>query len=250
MYQYESPADLRAVRWGITALRTADERFANLPGYPFTSHYAKDLPGYTGLRMHYLEEGPSTAEVTFLCLHGTPTWSYLYRKMIPVFVAAGHRVVAPDWFGFRRSDKPADEATYTFEFHRDSLLRLIERLDLKNIVLVCQDWGGLLGLTVPMEMPGRFTRLLVMNTALATGQMTLGREMLAFLAWRTFNNANPNLDIAALVRRSEPYISEAEAAAYNAPFPDASYKAGVRRFPNLVPSKRRGDLEAGLSVVV
>src|SRR5579864_677605 len=125
-------------------LRTPDPRFSNLPGFALAPHYLEDLTRYEGIRVHYVDEGLSSAKRTFLCLHGEPTWSYLYRKMIPVFVAAGNRAVAPDFIGFGRSDKPADEATYTFNFHRQMLLRFIERLDLRNIILVCQDWGGLL----------------------------------------------------------------------------------------------------------
>jgi len=214
------------------SLRTPDDRFANLPGFPFAPHYLQedDGPG-AGMRLHYLDEGPRDAAVTFLCLHGQPTWCYLYRRMIPVFAGAGHRVVAPDFFGLGRSYKPVDEATYTFSFHRDVLLRFVERLDLRNICLVCQDWGGLLGLTLPMDMPGRFTRLLVMNTTLATGDAPLPE---AFLAWRAFSNRSPDMAVGALMRRACPHLTEAEAAAYDAPFPDASYKAGVRRFPNLV----------------
>ena len=156
-------------------LRTPDERFANLPGYPFAPHYVEDLDGYRGLRVHYLDEGPRDAGKVFLCLHGQPTWSYLYRRMIPVFTAAGHRVVAPDLPGFGRSDKPADDARYTFMFHRDMLKNLVERLDLRNVVLTVQDWGGLLGLTLPMDMPERFSGLLIMNTAFATGDVPLPR---------------------------------------------------------------------------
>lgn len=221
----------------MDALRTPDARFEGLPGSPFPPHFVHDLPGFAGLRMHHVDEGPRDAEVTFLCLHGQPTWSYLYRKMIPVFASAGHRVIAPDLFGFGRSDKPTDEAVYTFDFHRDSLLRLIEHLDLRNVVLVCQDWGGLLGLTLPMDLPGRFTRLLAMNTTLATGDVRPGPESLAFLAWRAYSRRHPDLDAAALVRFSEPSVSPEEAAAYNAPFPDARFKAGVRRFPDLVPTR-------------
>jgi haloalkane dehalogenase/tRNA(adenine34) deaminase len=151
--------------------------------------------------------------------------------MVPVLAAAGHRVVAPDFPGFGRSDKPTDESVYTFTFHRSFLLRLIARLDLHGICLVCQDWGGLLGLTLPMDMPGRFTRLLVMNTMLATGDAPLPDS---FLAWRAFSNRSPDMAVGALLRRACPHLGEAEAAAYDAPFPDARYKAGVRRFPNLV----------------
>jgi haloalkane dehalogenase/tRNA(adenine34) deaminase len=218
-------------------LRTPDERFAGLPGYGFAPHYMDTLPGYEGLRMHYLDEGAPQAPVA-LCLHGQPTWSYLYRKLIPPLLAGGMRVVVPDLFGFGRSDKPLDEAVYSIAFHRQALLRLIEQLDLRQVTLVCQDWGGLLGLTLPMDLPGRFERLLVMNTGLATGDQPLGE---GFLAWRAFNNRSPDMDIAGLMKRSVPGINEAEAQAYAAPFPDVRYKAGVRRFPNLVPDRPDAD---------
>ena len=145
-------------------LRTPDERFAGLPGFAFEPRYVDQLRGFDGLRMHYVDAGPANADTVFLCLHGQPTWAYLFRRMMPVFLRAGHRVVAPDLFGFGRSDKPVDEATYTFDFHRDSLHALIDALDLRNLCLVVQDWGGLLGLTLPMAMPERVTRLLIMNT--------------------------------------------------------------------------------------
>jgi pimeloyl-ACP methyl ester carboxylesterase len=212
----------------IEALRTPEDRFAGLPGYPWQPHY---LNHDNGLRMHYLDEGKHSGR-TYLCLHGQPTWSYLYRRMIPVFAAAGHRVVAPDLFGFGKSDKPRDEAVYTFDFHRDSLIALIRALNLQDIVLVCQDWGGLLGLTIPLKMPERFSGLLVMNTALGTGDAPLPQ---GFLDWRAWNNKNPDMAIAKLMQRSCPHLSAAEAAAYEAPYPDADYKSGVRRFPNLVP---------------
>lgn len=215
----------------MEALRTADDRFSQIPGFSFAPHYVDRLAGYEGLRMHYVDQGPGQAGVA-LCLHGQPTWSYLYRKMIPALTAAGYRVIAPDLFGFGRSDKPIDESTYTFAFHRSALQRLIEQLDLRRIMLVCQDWGGLLGLTLPMDMPERFNRLLVMNTGLGTGDHPLGE---GFLAWRAFNNRSPDMDIAGLMRRAVPGITDAEAQAYAAPFPDQRYKAGVRRFPNLVP---------------
>lgn len=211
-------------------MRTEDARFADLPGYAFAPHYLDDLPGYAPLRVHYLDEGPRDAAVTFLCLHGQPTWSYLYRKMIPLFVAAGHRVVAPDLIGFGRSDKPVDEAVYTFDFHRQMLLAFVTALDLGNITLVCQDWGGILGLTLPPALPDRFTRLLVMNTTIPVGEPVSE----GFDRWRDFNRSRPDLDIPALMQRSQPDMSAGEAAAYGAPFPDAHYKAGVRRFPELV----------------
>jgi pimeloyl-ACP methyl ester carboxylesterase len=152
--------------------------------------------------------------------------------MIPVFVEAGGRVVAPDFFGFGRSDKPVDQAVYSFDFHRDHLLRLVERLDLTGVTLVVQDWGGVLGLTLPMDagFAPRLSRLLAMNTGLAVG-VSPGE---GFENWRAYVAAHPDLAVGALLKRSVPTLSDAEAAAYDAPFPDASYKAGVRAFPQLV----------------
>lgn len=213
-------------------LRTPDDRFSDLPGFSFAANYIDDLAAAPGCQVHYVDEGPPDADVTWLCLHGQPTWSYLYRKMIPVFVAAGHRVVAPDLVGFGRSDKPADESVYTFDFHRNVLLEVVERLDLNNIHLVCQDWGGILGLTLPLDQADRFAALLVMNTALGTGDVPLGE---GFLAWRAYARSRPDLDIAKLMQRSTSILSDAEAEAYAAPYPDATYKSGVRRFPELVP---------------
>jgi len=213
-------------------LRTPEERFADLPGYAYRPRYVEDLRGYEGLRVHYLDEGPQDARQVYLCLHGQPTWSYLYRRMIPVFAEAGLRVVAPDLPGFGKSDKPEDDAVYTFTFHREMLRNLVLRLDLRRVVLVVQDWGGLLGLTLPMQDPERYDGLLVMNTAFATGDVPLGK---GFLDWRDFSNRNPDMAIGRLLARSCPHLTAAESAAYDAPFPDASFKAGVRRFPNLVP---------------
>lgn len=212
------------------ALRTADERFTNMADWPYAPHY---LERSGGLRQHYVDEGPRGAACTFLCLHGQPTWSYLYRRMIPVLAGAG-RVVAPDFLGFGRSDKPVAEATYTFEFHRETLLAFVELLDLRNIVLVVQDWGGFIGLTLPMVAPDRYRSLLAMNTDLGTGDRPLGE---GFLACLDFSNRNPDMDIARLMQRACPHLSDAEAASYAAPFPDGSYKAGVRRFPTLVPDR-------------
>ncbi|WP_170005705.1 haloalkane dehalogenase [Pseudopontixanthobacter vadosimaris] len=215
----------------IEALRTPDERFAGLPDYAFAPNYRDDLPGFEGLRLHYLDEGRRDGPV-FLCLHGQPTWSYIYRRMIPVFAQAG-RVIAPDLFGFGRSDKPVEDEVYTFDFHRDSLLRFIEALDLDDITLVCQDWGGLLGLTLPVEMPERFARLIVMNTGIGTGERPLGD---GFEAWKAYNRSQPDLAVGSLVARATPILSDDEIMAYDAPFPDIRYKGGVRRFPDLVPS--------------
>ena len=211
-------------------LRTPDERFDALPDYPFAPHYAFGLAGPEAIRVHHLDEGSADAPAVALCLHGNPTWSYLYRHMIPVFVGAGLRVVAPDLIGFGRSDKPADASWHGFVRHRDMLLALIERLDLRNIMLVCQDWGGLLGLTLPQAMPERFTRLLVMNTGLGTGQVTEG-----FRQWRAYSNTQADLPVGKLIQRGKPDLRVDEVAAYDAPFPDASFKAALRAFPNLVP---------------
>ena len=219
------------------ALRTPDDRFENLPNWPYTPKYVEDLPGFEGLRMHYVDEGSSDKDaVTFLCIHGEPSWAYLFRKMIPVFASAGHRAVAVDMFGFGRSDKPADDETYTYHFHRDALLAFVEKLDLKNVCLVVQDWGGLLGLTLPMAAPERYTRLIVMNTGLPGGEEA-GE---GFSAWRAFNRSQPDLDVGGLMKRATPILSDEEAAAYSAPFPDQSYKGGVRRFPELVMLKEKG----------
>ncbi|WP_422002410.1 haloalkane dehalogenase [Reyranella sp.] len=212
-------------------LRTPEDRFAGLPGWPYAPRF-HERPD--GLRLHYIDEGPRDAARTWLCLHGQPTWSYLYRRMIPVFLAAGDRVVAPDFAGFGRSDKPTDDAVYTFDFHRQTILDLVEALDLRDIVLVVQDWGGLIGLTLPMAATDRYRSLLVMNTTLATGDAPLSK---GFLDWRAFSNSRPDMDVAALMRRACPHLTPEEAAAYGAPFPDATYKAGVRRFPNLVPDR-------------
>ncbi|PNY79540.1 haloalkane dehalogenase [Deinococcus koreensis] len=218
----------------MTILRTPDERFQHLPSYPFAPHYLGDLPGLEGLRLHYLDEGGPPGAPVALCLHGEPSWSYLYRTMIPVFVEAGMRVIAPDLFGFGRSDKPAEDSAYSFDFHRRTLLALVRRLELRDITLVVQDWGGLLGLTLPLEAPERYTRLIAMNTALATGDLPLGP---GFLAWRAHAAAHRDLDVAALFAQSSPGLSSEVAAAYAAPFPDVRFKAGVRAFPQLVPDR-------------
>ena len=219
-------------------LRTPEARFADLPDWPYAPRYIEDLPGFEGLRAHYVDEGPRDAAHTFLCLHGQPTWAYLYRRMLPVFLRAGGRVVAPDLFGFGRSDKPAEESFYTFTRHREMLRVFIEQLDLTRITLVCQDWGGLLGLTLPPDMPQRFARLIVMNTTFGTGDAPLPE---GFLAWRAWSAKNPDMAVGKLMKRTCPHLSDAEVAAYDAPFPDASFKAGVRRFPPMVPERPDAD---------
>ena len=217
----------------VEAVRTPDACFTDLPDFPWTPRYAENLAGYEGLRMALIDEGPEDAEQVFLCLHGQPAWSFLYRHMIPEFLATGARVVAPDLFGFGRSDKPVDEETYTFAFHRQSLMALIEALDLRNVTLVVQDWGGILGLTIPPDMPDRFNRLLIMDTVLGLG----GGTTEGFEAWRDFHGTNPDYDMAALFQTYVPGMSDAVAAAYAAPFPDHRFRAGVRRFPFLVMTK-------------
>ncbi len=209
-------------------MRTPDERFADLPGFAYAPRYLE----WRGLRAHYVDQGQG--ERTFLCLHGEPTWGYLYRRMIPPFLATGARVVAPDFIGFGRSDKPVEESFYSFDMHRAFLLEFIERLDLSRITLVVQDWGGLLGLTLPMEMPERFERLLAMNTALGTGDVPLSE---GFIAWRAYVNKTPDLPCGKLMQRTCPHLTTEEAAAYDAPYPDLASKAGARAFPNLVPDR-------------
>lgn len=214
------------------AVRPNDAQFASLPDYPWTPRYVRDLPFLDGLRMHYLDEGPQSAPLTYLCLHGNPAWSYVYRKMIPVFLASGSRVVAPDLIGFGKSDKPKKDAFHHFTWHRQVLLEFIERLDLSNVVLVVQDWGGLLGLTLPMAAEGRYQGLLAMNTTLGTGDIQLPA---GFLAWREMCAKNPEFDVARLFARGNPHLSQWECAAYNAPFPDRGHRAALRAFPAMVP---------------
>lgn len=211
----------------MEVLRTPEERFSNLPGFAWAPHYVE----WRGMRVHYLDEGNRDAPL-FLALHGEPTWSYLYRRMIPPFLVAGYRVVAPDFVGFGRSEKPVDDAFYTFDMHRQFLLDFVERLDLRRITMAVQDWGGLLGLTLPMEAPERYEKLLVMNTTLGTGDRPLTE---GFKSWRAYVAKTPDLDCGKLLSRACPHLSAGEAAAYEAPFPDARHKAGVRRFPSLVP---------------
>ena len=214
----------------MEALRTPDERFANLPGYAFEPHYTE----VAGMRMHYIDEGPRDAQPV-LMLHGEPSWAYLYRKMIPVITAAGLRAVAPDLFGFGRSDKPASQDDYTYAAHVEWMTAFVEALDLRGITLVCQDWGGLIGLRVAAEREGRFARIVAANTFLPTGDNPPGE---AFLRWQAFSQAAPSLPIGSIVRGGcKTELSAEVIAAYDAPFPADSYKAGARKFPMLVPTR-------------
>jgi haloalkane dehalogenase len=213
----------------VGALRTPDARFADLPDFPYPPSYVDDLPGYEGLRAHYLDLGPTKAERTFLCLHGEPTWSYLYRKMIPVMLESGARVVAPDFFGFGRSDKPVRNSVYTF--HRQYILRLVEHLALRHITLVVQDWGGTIGLTLPVD-PGfrsELDRLLVMNTVLPIGK-PLGSH---FYEWRSLVRDTPDLPVGQWIRAAAPELTDQEVTAYGGPFPGRRFQAGARTFPDL-----------------
>ncbi len=216
------------------ALRTPEAAFAHLPDYPWAPHYLSDLPSLAGLRMHYLDEGPVQAPHTWLCLHGDPAWSYLYRHMLPVFLAAGDRVVAPDLIGFGKSDKPKKDGFHHFAWHRQVLLELIDRLDLHNIVLVVQGGGGMLGLTLPMAMPGRFAGLLAMNTWLATGDAPLPPGL---VQWRALCAQKPLFGVGRLLARGNPHLRQGECAAYDAPFPDRGYRAALRAFSMRVPDQ-------------
>ncbi len=211
----------------MPVIRTPDERFDNLPGYPFAPHYAE----VNGMRVHYVDEGEGEI---ILCLHGEPSWSFLYRKMIPP-LAANHRVIAMDFIGFGKSDKFTEREAYSFQMHHDTLVGFIEALVLDRITLVGQDWGGEIGLPVATEMPQRFARLVIMNTGLPTGDEPMGE---GFLRWRQFAETTPDMSIGRVIRTSAVHpdsIPPEVIAAYDAPFPDASYKAGAAAWPLLVP---------------
>jgi haloalkane dehalogenase len=206
------------------ARRTPDERFAGLPGFPFAPHYLE----WEGLRLHYLDEGTGPPVVLF---HGEPTWCFLYRKVLPVLVAAGYRVVAPDYPGFGRSDKPTDPAFYTYDRHTAAMAAVIEHLGLEGATAVGQDWGGPIGLRLAVDLPGRFTRLVVLNTSLFAGPPSEG-----FLKFRAFATRSDDFPVGPLMRRSLADPSDGVIAGYEAPFPDVSFKAGVLRFPQIVPT--------------
>jgi haloalkane dehalogenase len=219
----------------MQVLRTPDPRFANLPGYAFAPRYLEidDAASGQRLRMHYLDEGPADAAPVLL-MHGEPSWSYLYRKMIPLLVDAGRRVIAPDLIGFGRSDKPAAIEDYSYQRHVDWMSSFLDRLELKRISLCCQDWGGLIGLRLVAEHGDRFARVLAANTFLPTGDHDLGE---AFHQWREYSRSVPVLPVGQIVSRGcAQRLSDAEVAAYDAPFPDESFKAGARAFPQLVPA--------------
>lgn len=218
----------------MKALRTPDARFDGLQDYPYAANYVTvdDTQG-GDLRVHYLDEGPAEAAPVLL-MHGEPTWSYLYRHMIPRFTTEGHRVIAPDLVGFGKSDKPTNREDYTYQRHVDWMTSVLVQLDLTGITLVCQDWGGLIGLRLWAAMPERFARIVVANTALPTGDQPMGA---AFESWRAFSQTVPEFPAGRIVYGGTvSKLTDAEVAAYDAPFPDASYQAGARQFPMLVPA--------------
>jgi tRNA(adenine34) deaminase len=213
------------------ALRNPEEAFNGLVDWPFEPHYVNDLPALNGLRMAYVDEGPKDASVTWVLLHGNPTWSYAWRHWINRLSAMGHRVLAPDLIGFGRSDKPKKMATHSFDFHRQVLLEWIERLDVRGVRLAVQDWGGLLGLTLPMAAPERYSGLLMLNTTLATGEVPLSE---GFVAWRQFCRDKPQFSVGGLLKRACPHLGVDEGSAYDLPFPDSGHRAALRRFPEML----------------
>lgn len=246
----------------MQSLRTPDERFQNLPGFSFLPHYAM-VPDNEGgeLRMHYLDEGPREAPVV-LMLHGEPTWCYLYRKMIPIVVAAGYRVIAPDLIGFGRSDKPVQQSDYSFPSHVRWVGALLNQLGVRNMTLVCQDWGGLIGLRLAAMQPELFAGILAANTMLpgfpirhpdlkdAFGPIRKLRTTIGFGSWFLFSQLHPSWHAGFVVtmgtaRKLPPEVK----AAYDAPFPTQEYMAGARVFPRLVPSDRKNNKAAWLQLL-
>ncbi len=219
----------------MQSLRTPDERFADLDGYPFAPNYVEidDLDGGT-LRVHYLDEGPADGPVV-LAMHGEPSWSYLYRKIIPLLTEAGLRVIAPDLVGFGKSDKPSEKADYTYARHVAWMqAAIIDHLDLTEATFFGQDWGGLVGLRLVAENPDRFARVVIGNTGLPEGSVPPNQ---AFMAWQKFSQESPVFPIGDLIQgATNTELTPAEVAAYDAPFPDESFKEGARIFPSLVPT--------------
>ena len=222
------------------ALRTPEERFADLDGYDFAPNYME----IDGLRIHYLDEGEGDPVVLF---HGEPTWSYLYRKMIPVFVAAGYRVIAPDYAGFGKSDKPTEPDFYTYDRHVNLMAELLEALDVRHATAVVHDWGGPIGLRIAVEHPDRFDRLAILNTGLFSGHVPMGE---GFMNWRNFVEANPDLPVGFIMSRSAvAEWPESVFAGYEAPFPDERHKIGAYRFPLIVPLDTESTGAAEMSAV-
>lgn len=222
----------------MNVFRTPDERFADLPGYPYEPHYVD----VEGLRLHHIDEGEGP---TVLCFHGEPDWSYLYRHMLAGLVSSGHRVVCPDLVGFGRSDKPTDQEWYTYERHVEYVTRHLEQLELRDVTVVVQDWGGPIGLRWAVEHADQVGRLVIMNTGLFTGRVSKG-----FMAWREFAERTPDLPIGMIMQgATATELAPEVIAAYEAPFPNAASKAGAQRFPLLVPLSEQDDGAAELLAV-
>jgi haloalkane dehalogenase len=219
----------------MTVLRTPEDRFDDLPGFPFEPHYFEiSDPDLGPLRIHYVDEGPAHGPVV-LCLHGEPTWSYLYRKMIPVLAAAGFRTVAPDLVGFGRSDKPSERSDYSYAKHVRWMKDWVVAMGLCDVTLLGQDWGGLIGLRMVAGLPERFARFSLSNTGLPTGDHPVNE---AFHKWRKFSQEDPEFDTGYIVNLfGHGDLTEGEIEAYRAPFPSDEYKAGARQFPMLVPTE-------------
>ena len=211
--------------------RTPDERVEGLPGYDFAPHYAE----IDGLRLHYVDEGAREG-TPIVCFHGEPTWAYLYRKMLPPLVTAGHRVICPDYAGFGRSDKPTDRGWYSYDGHVELMTALLDRLQLRGATVVVQDWGGPIGLRWAVEHEERVERLVVLNTGIFTGRVSKG-----FLAWRDFAQKNPDLPVGFVLQgATKSELAPEVVAAYEAPFPSPESKAGAAQFPLLVPTEEDG----------
>ena len=212
-------------------LNTPAEQFIDLPDYPFKANF-QEIDG--GLNIHYVDEGPKDGQIVLL-LHGEPSWSYLYRKMIPTIANAGYRAIAPDLIGFGKSDKLVEVEAYTYQSHQQWLQSFIEALDLQNMVLFSQDWGGLLGLRIALDLPERFAALVAANTFLPTGAIEMPP---AFLQWREFVRTSKDFDTGKVIDMGTvTKLSPEVIAAYNAPFPNEDYKLAARIFPSLVPSE-------------
>lgn len=242
------------VRPGV--YRTPDERFENLEGFPFAPHYA-DFDGY---RIHYIDEGPRDAD-PILLMHGEPSWSYLYRHMIPPLVGAGHRVIAPDLIGFGKSDKPALRTDHTYQFHVDAFMQFVRELDLNNVTLFCQDWGSLVGFRLVTGAPERFARVVAGNAAFPEGPgedgFVIGAQWTepdpnaelkfeeGFMGWLKYSQTVPEFDCGIILQAATVReLTKAELDAYRAPFPDERYAAGPRVMPTLVMSQRATNREA------
>ena len=208
----------------MDVFRTPDERFESLPGFPYEPNYVE----VDGLRLHHVDEGSGSP---VLCFHGEPSWSYLYRHMLERLVQSGHRVVCPDLVGFGRSDKPTDQGWYTYDRHCETVTKHLAALDLDEVTVVVQDWGGPIGLRWAVENPDRVARLVILNTGLFTGRVSKG-----FMAWREFAERTPDLPIGVIIQgATTTELPPGVVAAYEAPFPTPESKAGAQRFPLLVP---------------